>query len=337
MAVVGCGRWGLNYTRVVSQMPHFQLAAVVDLDQKRLDGIKSSHPGVETFTALAEMIGKGGIDAAIVATTPETHFDLTASLLKAGIPVLVEKPLTLTSAHSKELTRLAAERNVTLMVGHTFVYNSGVNKLKEIIDTNDIGQIYYLYATRTNMGPIREDVDAVWDLAPHDVSIYTYLLNEFPCEVNAVGSTYLNHRHCDVAYITLRFPSGIIGNVHVSWIDPFKVREVILVGSKMRIIFNDMSSLEPIRIYHKGVESSAQESESFGHFKLLMRDGDIHIPKVAPSEPLRNQVNVFAEAIKTRGPVASDGLFGHKIVCVLEAIQQSIRQHGQPISVNYDL
>jgi predicted dehydrogenase len=221
------------------------------------------------------------------------------------------------------------------MVGHTFVYNSSVIKLKEIIDTKDIGQIYYLYATRTNMGPIREDVNAVWDLAPHDISIFTYLLNEFPDRVNAVGSCYLKHELCDVAYINLHFPSGVICNVHVSWIDPFKVRHVIMVGSKMRILFNDLDNLEPIRIYHKGVESNPQESSSFGQYKLLMRDGDIHIPKIEASEPLRNQMSIFGQAIKTGQPITSDGVFGHKIVCVLEAVQESLKNDGVPVNVKY--
>jgi predicted dehydrogenase len=216
------------------------------------------------------------------------------------------------------------------MVGHTFLFNAGIQVTKRHMDLEKIGQIYYLHATRTNLGPIRTDVNAIWDLAPHDVSIFDYLLNTMPEWVSAVGAQVLGNCREDVGFITLGYPNGIIGNIHVSWADPNKVREVVVVGSEMRIVFNDLDAQERVRIYNKGVTAVASEAGSFGEYRFLVRDGDIVSPLVESSEPLKNQARHFLECIDEGSDPCSDGVMALRVVQVMEAVDRSMKRKGAP-------
>lgn len=332
VGIVGCGYWGVNYVRVFNELPDSTVTRVCDQRLERLDFIKQRYPIVSTHTTLPDLLQDTHMRAVVVSTPTSSHYEVAKACLQAGKHVLVEKPLTASVEQCEELIQLAAEAERVLMVGHTFLYNAGIRKLRGLVSGEEFGKIYYLHATRTNLGPIRQDVNAVWDLAPHDISIFDYILGTLPICVSAVGSRLLEDGWEDVAFITLTYPGDVIGNIHVSWADPNKVREVVVVGSNRRIVFDDMNNLERIRIFEKGV-APQQEAGSFGEFRLLMRDGDILSPKVEPSEPLKNQAIQFLECIDRGQAPLTDGQNGLDVVRVLVAIDESMRKHGAPVEV----
>jgi predicted dehydrogenase len=248
---------------------------------------------------------------------------------------LVEKPITTQVAQAEELIALSESKAVTLMVGHTFLYNAGVRKVKSYIEEAKLGRIYYVYARRTNLGPIRKDVNALWDLASHDVSIFNYLLDGVPEWVSAVGIKALRNCREDVGFISLGYPDGIVGHIHVSWADPNKVREVVVVGSERRIVFNDLNTFEKVRVFEKGVSPTPAEASSYGEYHLLMRDGDIVSPKVEASEPLKNQARHFIDCIAQGGCPLTSGRDGLAVVRVMEAVDRSLECRGAPVEVAY--
>jgi predicted dehydrogenase len=333
VGIIGCGYWGINFVRVFSEIADTNVTRVCDLRGERLAQVKQRYPLINTHMSIQDMIGDDGLDAVVVATPATTHHAIVRQCLEAGKHILSEKPLTINIEHAEELLQLADESGKVLMVGHTFLYNSGIRKMKELIDQEDFGALYYLHATRTNLGPIREDVNVVWDLASHDVSIFNYLLGAQPTHVSAVGSQLLGNSHHDVAFITLTYPGGVIGNIHVSWADPNKVREVVVVGSTKRIVFDDTNNMERIRVFEKGVAPSPQEAASFGEYHLLIRDGDIISPRLVTSEPLKNQGLHFVECIREGKKPLSDGANGRDVVRVMVAIDQSLNERGFPIEI----
>jgi predicted dehydrogenase len=278
---------------------------------------------------LEEALGRLDVQAAIVATPPSTHFEVAKACLERGLHVLIEKPMTTRSRDAGDLIRLAESSGLTLMAGHTFLYNRGVRKVKEYLDSGDIGRLYYLYARRTNLGPIRTDVNAVWDLAPHDISIFDFLLGTSPEWVSAIGSCLLCDDREDVGFVSLMYPHGIPAHVHVSWADPNKTREVVLVGSDKRIVFNDLNPLEPVRVFDKGV--CRPEASTYGEFTFLLRDGDIVSPMIEASEPLKAQCEHFLECVRTGKRPLTDGHSGQRVVEVIEAIDGSLRRRGAPV------
>jgi predicted dehydrogenase len=270
--------------------------------------------------------------AMVISTPTSSHYEIAKACLQAGKHVLVEKPLATTVEHCEELIQLATRAKRVLMVGHTFLYNAGIKKLKEIISKEEFGKMYYLHATRTNLGPIRQDVNAAWDLAPHDIAIFDYVLGALPTHVSAVGSILLENKWEDVVFSTLTYPDNVIGNIHVSWADPNKVREIVVVGSSQRIVFDDMNNLERIRVFEKGIAPEL-EAGSYGEFRLLMRDGDIISPKVEASEPLKNQALHFLDCVANDKIPLTDGKNGLDVVRVLIAIDESLRKQGSPVEV----
>lgn len=335
IGVVGCGMWGQKYVRVFDELLESQIVAVCDQDETRLKIIRQRYPQVDLFTNYKELLAHGTVDAVVVATQATLHYGVTRAALLAGKHVLVEKPFVLENHEGQELIELAERNQLTLMVGHVFLYNSGIRKLKQYLGNgaNGIGDIYYLYATRTSLGPIRNDVNVVWDLATHDISIFSYLLNEQPHHVSAKAAKVLRNCREDVAFITLTYPNGVIANVHVSWTDPNRVREVVIVGSQKRVVFDDIEILEKVRVYEKAVVCSGTDTESFGQFVLSMRDGDIISPKVETSEPLQNQCNHFIDCIQQGVTPLTDGQNGLEVVKVINAIQESIRNDGTNVEV----
>lgn len=274
-----------------------------------------------------------GVDAVVVCTAATSHYDLARSCLAAGKNVLIEKPITTTVSEAEELIALAKSERLTLMVGHTFLYNAGVRKVRELLDQTEVGHVYYLYSQRTNLGPIRQDVNALWDLAPHDISIFNYWMGASPEWVSAVGVKVLGNCREDVGFVSLGYPDGVVGHIHVSWADPNKVREAVVVGSDKRIVFNDLNTMERVRVYEKGVTPAAAEASSYGEYHFLMRDGDIISPRVEVSEPLKAQCRHFLECIAQAVLPFTDGKAGLEVVRVMTAIDRSIQNKGAPVDV----
>ena len=328
VGLVGYGRWGPNYARAFSELPQSTLVAICELVPERLQQALSRYPQVHDCTDVGEILRRTDVDAVIISTPASTHFQLVQAALEAGRHVLVEKPLALTVDHCERLCELAEQTGHVLMVGHTFLYNAGIRKMKECMQSSDFGQVYYLHATRTNLGPIRQDVNAIWDLAPHDVSIFNFLLDQQPHWASAIGSRVLGNAREDIGFITLGYANGVIGNIHVSWADPNKVRQVVAVGSRRRVVFDDLNDLERVRIFEKGVSVREPVAESYGEFKLLVRDGDIISPKIEPSEPLKNQCADFIAAITMNRSPLSDCYVGYQVVRTLVAVEASMRERG---------
>ncbi len=333
IAVIGAGYWGINFVRVFNELPGSRVVTVCDKRPERLHEIGQRFPGIVLTTSAEEAIGMKGVDAVVVATPATGHYHVARYSLLAGKPTLVEKPLTKTVVESEELLYLADSHNGLLMVGHTFVYNPAVRKVKDYIRADELGQLYYVYAQHTNLGPIRKDVNAIWDLAPHDVSIFNYWLDTKPEWVSAVGARVLGNGREDVGFVSLGYPNGVVGHIHVSWADPNKVREMVVVGSKQRIVFDDVNVQERVRVFEKGVAPAEPDTANYGEHQLLMRDGDIISPRIAASEPLKNECLHFLECIEQGINPISSGREGTDVVQVMEAIDHSIRMNGAPVQV----
>jgi predicted dehydrogenase len=337
IAILGCGYWGINYVRVFSELPDAFVAVVCDERPSRLDEVCRRFPGVLATTDIDEALAVPGVEAAVVATQAQTHRDIAARALAAGKHVLVEKPLTTTVADADVLVQLARAERRTLLVGHTFLYNAGVKKVKEYITNTSLGDVYYLYARRTSLGPIRHDVNAIWDLASHDVAIFNYLLETPPEWVSAVGAKVLRNSREDVGFISLGYRDGIVGHIHVSWADPNKVREVVVVGSNRRVVFNDLEPLERVRVFDKGVAPlPTTEATSFGEYQFLLRDGDITSPTIPVIEPLKHVCGHFLHCLRRSETPITDGQQGREVVRVMEGINKSVAANGSPVRLHGD-
>lgn len=331
VAIIGCGYWGINHVRAFDSMPDANVVAVCDRRESELVKVARAFPGVGLTTDVDDVLGHPDVDAVVIATTAHTHHPLARRALLAGHHVLVEKPLTTDATSSSDLIAVAQERDLVLLVGHTFLYNSAVRKVKEFVRSEDV---YCLYARRTNLGPIRSDVNAVWDLAPHDISIFNFLLDGEPEWVSAVGSRVLGNEREDVAFISLGYPGGVVGHIHVSWADPHKVREVVVVSAERRVVFNDVDPVEQVRVYNKSVKSVPMDDfQGFGEHRLLLRDGDITSPVVAPLEPLRHECGHFLHCIRRGEAPFTSGHQGLAVVRVLTAIDRSMANGGTPVPV----
>ncbi len=335
VAVIGCGAWGPNHVRNFSALPNVDVVGVADLKADRLARIKAQSPGIALFQNVSEMMAAVRPDAVVVSTPTMTHHAVVKAALQSGTHVLCEKPLCLTGAEADELVGIAEARNLRLMVGHVFLFNPGILKLKELVKSGQLGRLYYLFARRTNLGPIRSDVNAVLDLASHDVSIYNHLLDAQPTEVSAVGKSFLQPGIHDVSVITLQYPGNVVGSIHVSWLDPKKVREITVVGETRMATWDDLAPLGPVMVFDKGVTVTRKPPEyaDFGEFQLLAREGDVTVPRVAPQEPLRMQAQAFIEALDAPDRLRSDGRVGANVVRVLSAINESIARNGAPVKV----
>ncbi|HEX9414719.1 MAG TPA: Gfo/Idh/MocA family oxidoreductase [Ktedonobacterales bacterium] len=330
VGVVGCGQWGQNYLRVLSELDDTELCAACDLRAEVRERIAARYPGVRVLTRVEEILADDGLEAVVVATEARAHYEVVATALRRGKHVLCEKPLTLAVEQAAELAHLADTCGQTLMVGHIFRYNAGVNALNAAVHAPDFGDICYMCLVRTNLGPIRADVNAAWDLAPHDISIVLHVLNQMPIRVSAQGFSYLRAGREDVAFITLEMPEGVAAHLRVSWLDPRKVREVTVVGRNQMAVLDDVQTVEAVRIYDKGVMQEPTYS-SFGEFQSVVRTGEIRIPPVKGDEPLREQVRHFAWAARERQRPLSDGWDGVRVVAVMDAVQRSLKAGGAPV------
>ncbi|MBI2889693.1 MAG: Gfo/Idh/MocA family oxidoreductase [Nitrospirae bacterium] len=321
--LIGYGEWGANHFRHFQTLPQSRLVAVCDSQPARLDEIRRILPSLAVTTEPDELLARQELDAVAIATPAGSHYALVRQAIEAGKDVLCEKPLTLKSQEAEELADLATRRGRILMVGHTFVYNTGIQKLRDYVREKLLGTLHYVYSARLNLGPVRPDVDVVWDLATHDVSILTYLLDSEPVEISATSGFFLQRPLGDVSFITLRYPNNVLASIHVSWIDPVKVRQITMVGSHKMIVWNDLSTTEPIRIYDKGIVHEPRYS-NFGEFHYLTREGDVLIPRLNLVEPLRAQDTVFLECVERRTAPVSDGRFGLRIVRTVERIAAAL-------------
>jgi predicted dehydrogenase len=333
IALVGYGHWGPNYARICSELPETELVAICEMDSRRLQRAKERYPHLHAYTDVRELVKNNGVDALIISTPASTHYELARTFLESGRHILLEKPMALEVEQCEYLNDLAEKKKKVLMVGHTFLYNSSIRKMKEVVRCPEFGRVYYLHATRTNLGPIRQDVNALWDLAPHDVSIFNFLLDQRPLWASAIGSRVLKNSNDDVAFLTLGYSDGVIANIHVSWADPDKVREVVAVGSHRRVVCNDLNTLESVRIFEKGVSRGDAAPETYGEFRLLVRDGDILSPKVVASEPLKEQLIDFVSSIRDQRQPISDAAVGTQVVRALVAAEASMRLRGAPKEV----
>jgi predicted dehydrogenase len=275
-----------------------------------------------------DILRNDAIDAVIIATPVTTHFPFARDALSHGKHVFIEKPLTRTRAEGRVLIDMAAERDLTLMVGHTFEYNPAVEMLKEIITSGELGQVYYAHASRTNLGLFQKDINVLWDLAPHDISIFLYIFGMEPISVTAHGEAYVQPGIPDVARMSLTFPNRIQAHTHVSWLDPCKTRRITIVGDKKMAVYDDVEALEKIKIYDKGVQVP-EPTSSFGEFQLSYRYGDITIPRIPSHEPLKVECAHFADSILYGRRPRSDGEVGLKVVKILESAEASLRHGGR--------
>ncbi len=336
LAQLGAGHWGVNLIRNLSQLTAVDRLTVCDLDPGRREFVRERYPTVTITDVAEDLFADPSVDAVIVALPVFLHHEYTKKALLAGKHVFVEKPLARTLAEAQELVELAAAKQRVLLVGHTFLYNDAVRKVKEYIDSGELGEIYYISAQRLNLGRVRNDVNALWNLAPHDISIILYWLGQEPVAWSATGMTFLQEAVEDVVFANLHFPSGIAAHIHVSWLDPLKTRQMVVVGSKKMIVYDDVSTDSKIVIYDKGVDKHGidrrlPDIENYAQFQLRHRSGDVLIPKLDFKEPLRRECQHFVDCIVNGAEPLTDGAAGLEVVRVLELIQRSLEESRSQI------
>ena len=334
VGVIGCGYWGPNLIRNFVNLEDSQVKTCSDLLENRLAHMKRLYPSISTTTNFKEIIEDPDIEAVVIATPVSSHYPIAKEAIDAGKHVFVEKPLAHSVEKGAELVRLAREKGLILMVGHTFVYTAAVNKIKDLIWADELGEIFYISTSRVNLGIFQEDINVVWDLAPHDISIMNYILKSRPISVSAVGHSYIQPDIEDVAFLTLRYPNSVLANIQVSWLNPNKIRKTTVVGSKKMLVYDDVSSLEKIRIYDKGV-TVTPHYDTFGEFQLSYRYGDISIPRLDDAEPLKIECQHFVDCIEKGEEPRSSGVHGLEVLLALDAADRSMKEHGKEIEIDY--
>lgn len=332
LAVVGAGHWGPNLIRYFQDPPASEVLWVVDRDEARLRQVEQRYPTVAVSPEAGDAFGDDRVDAVVIATPTSTHYPLVKAALEAGKHVLVEKPITTSTAEGDDLCAIAESRGRVLMVGHVFVYNQGVRAVKQHLDEGTLGRIFYMSMVRTNLGPIRVDVNASWDLASHDISIANYWLGAEPLTASAIGGSWINDGIEDAVFATLRYPDDVILALHSSWLNPRKSRDITVVGDKRMLTLDDMNLSEPLRIYDKGVSDETFTPgfvDTFASFRASVREGAITIPKVSLGEPLRAECEHFLDCIRNGTRPSTGGPEGVAVVRALEAIERSVRKGGQ--------
>lgn len=323
--VIGFGYWGPNIVRNLSGLDGASLAAICDKSEASLQRAKRAYPNVRLTTNCAELMSSTDIDAIAVITPVWTHYELAKQALENGKHVFIEKPFTATSAQAEELIELAERKNLTIMVDHTFLFTGAVRKIRQFIDDGTLGKLYYYDSTRVNLGLFQHDVDVIWDLAPHDLSIIDYLIGKTPEGIVATGASHFNDL-ADVAYVTLYYPERVIAHVCVNWLSPVKVRSTLIGGEKKMLVWNDLEADEKIKVYDRGVKIGAQE----GVYEALVsyRSGDMWAPKVEATEALKVELGYFLECINKGQRPFNDGAAGLRVVRMLEAAEASLKRNG---------
>ena len=331
IAVVGIGGWGKNLARNYYQIPDAELRYICDLDQRKLDQFSRQFPGTRTTQRFDELLRDESLQAVVIATAGPSHHRLCKSALEAGKDVFVEKPFVLQVPEAEELIELAERLDRVLMVGHLLEYHPVVTHLKDLINAGELGNIRYMYSQRLNLGTVREDENAMWNFAPHDISSILFLLGQAPTDVSARGQCYLQRDIEDVVFLTMNFADRAMAHIHVSWLDPHKTRKITVVGSKNMAVFDDLEANEKLRIYDKGAEINT-DYDSFAEY-VGLRFGDIRVPYIEVGEPLRIECKHFLECVRECRQPLSDGADGLRVVKVLAAAQRSLKLNGKPIKI----
>jgi predicted dehydrogenase len=338
IGLIGLGYWGPNYARVLTELPETDLIAACDLSEAATELVRGRYPAVRTTLDPADVIESAEIDAVVIATPTQTHYALARAALEAGKHVLCEKPLATSTAECDELIEAADHAGCVLFTGHTFIFNPAVRMMRELIVAGDVGRVLYCHTARTGLGPIRSDVNALWDLAPHDLSILFYLIDREPVSALATGQAILRDDVEDVAFVHLSFEEGTFGVAHLSWLDPYKVRRVTVVGDRRMIVFDDVAADEKLKVFDRGASyeavSDAARGADFAEFKAHLRDGDILVPKVPAREPLKEQLRHFVECCLSNRTPETDGIAGRRVVAALEAATTSLRSEGMRVELS---
>jgi predicted dehydrogenase len=327
IGVIGYGYWGPNIVRNFSAANGSEVTMVCDMNQQNLKKVKKAYPQVNVTDNIDELIKNPEVDAIAIATPVFTHHDLAKKALEEGKSVFLEKPFTYTVAEAEDLVELAAKKNLKLMVDHTFLYTGAVRKIRQLIDDGVLGNLYYFDSVRVNLGLFQHDVNVVWDLAPHDISIMDYIIGEIPQAVIATGVGHFNRGLEDIAYLTFYYDHNIIAHINVNWLSPVKVRTTLIGGEKKMLVWNDLEPDEKIKIYDKGVKVKTKE----GQYNLLVdyRSGDMWAPKVEQTEALKLMAEKFVDYVKNGGTVVNDGIAGLNNVKMLEAANKSLNNKGK--------
>ena len=331
VAQIGVGNWGKNILRTFYNHPQCVVKQICELNPETQHRIASDYSDLTISSHFDNILEEASIDAVVIATQPETHFELAQKALLAHKHVFVEKPMVLEVAHGEELVKLAAERKRILMVGHILEYHPVYLKLKALVDSGELGEIYYIYCTRVNLGVVRKVENSLWSFAPHDISVVLMLIGQEPNRVVCCGQGYLRKNIEDVTFTTLHFPDNKMAHLHVSWLDPHKIRKTTVVGSKKMAVVDDMESTEKMRIYDKGVDS-AGTFLPYGE-AITLRTGDIQIPFIKMQEPLQLECKHFLDCILNNQTPRSDGRDGLRVVKILSAAQKSLQQNGVPVEI----
>jgi predicted dehydrogenase len=335
IAVIGCGYWGPNLIRNFHSIPECKLKLACDVDEGRLAHMRRLYPGIKTTNNVDSVINDAEVDAIAIATPVRYHFEMARKSLLAGKHTFIEKPMASSVKECEELIELAEKHNLTLMVGHTFIYSPAVRKIKEIIDTGDIGEIMYIGSRRLNLGLFQKDINVTWDLAPHEISIILYVMGKTPVCVNCQGKAHITKGIEDITNMTIDFDDGGFATVQSSWLDPNKVRQTTFVGSKKMLVYDDLEPFEKIKIYDKRVDT-LPHYDTFAEFQYSYHHGDMYSPYIDQVEPLKVECQHFLDCIKSGSKSDSSGIEGLKVVQVLEAASKSLRNEGGRIKINHN-
>jgi predicted dehydrogenase len=328
-AVIGLGYWGPSLLRVLFDLEDVEVRWICDLESDRLARFQRRYPTVSATRRIDEVLEDPNVDAVVIATPVYTHFYLAARSLEAGKHTFVEKPLAASSAEAEELIRLSEHKDLALMCGHTFIYSPPVRAVKGLLDSDELGEIYFASSSRVNLGLHQQDVSVIWDLGPHDFSILLYWFGEMPTTVRAVGRDSIVKGVPDVAFVTLEFPSGLLANVELSWLAPSKLRRTVLVGSKRMVVYSD-GAAEPLKIFDHGVVY--EDPETFGQYHLSYRTGDIVSPRIDTTEPIAVELEDFADSVRASRAPAGHLDLAANVACLTEAAERSLLDRGTPVS-----
>lgn len=335
VCVLGLGHWGPNLVRAINRHPRAQVVVAADPSEERRALVSERIPGLPILSSLRECLEKHDFDAVFVAVPTQLHYQVGMQVLEAGKHLFLEKPLAGNGDEAKELCKEAARRKLCLMTGHIFLYNEGITGTKEYVKSGELGNLFYIHSIRTNLGPIRTDVNALWDLASHDIAIFNYIFDALPMQVSCSAFNLLGRPREDIAQGTLVYPNNRIASFFVSWLDPQKKREITVVGDRKMLVFDDMRPERPLRIFDKGISVSkpSEYSDTFNNFRMSIREGTCTEPEISTGEPLFTECCHFIDCIADASTPLTDGLFGSEVVAILEALTRSLHEGGRPVSM----
>jgi predicted dehydrogenase len=334
VGVIGYGYWGPNLVRNFAEVPGSQVAAVSDLSPDRLAQVRGRYPSITTTTNYRDLLDDPSIDAILVATPVRTHFKLAMEALQVGKHLMVEKPMAETVEQARQLIQMAERVGRVLMVDHTFVYTGAVQKMKELVTSGRVGRLYYYDSVRVNLGLVQHDVDVLWDLAVHDLSIMDYVLDQQPYAVAATGAAHIPGKPVNTAYLTCLFPDNLLAHFHVNWLAPVKIRRTLIGGDRQMIVYDDLEPSEKIKVYDKGITLNGNGSDHAYDLLVGYRAGDMWAPQLSLTEGLRTEALHFLDCIRTRRRPLSDGLAGLRVLRILEAASESLAQGGRPVELS---